>query len=71
MFWVYYFEVCQVLVCEKVFIVGNDVVLIIWEGLMEMCFFFSYIYKELNVYNCCLQDYVQGVDLLLEVDKIK
>ena len=38
---------------------------------MEMRFFSSYIYKESNVHNRRLQDYVQGVDLLLEADKIK
>jgi hypothetical protein len=42
-----------------------------WEDLFEMRFFASYIYKESNVYDRRLQDYLSGVDLLLEADKIK
>ena len=71
MFWVYYPEARQVLAREKVFTAGNDAAPITWEALMEMRFFSSYIYKESNVHNRRLQDYVQGVDLLLEADKIK
>jgi hypothetical protein len=42
-----------------------------WEDIMEMRYFSSYIYKESNVYDRRLQDYLSGVDLLLEADKIK
>jgi hypothetical protein len=36
-----------------------------------MRFFSSYIYKESNVHDRRLQDYVQGVDLLMEADRIR
>jgi hypothetical protein len=36
-----------------------------------MRFFASYIYKESNVRDRRLQDYLTGIDLLLEADKIK
>ncbi|MFT5801735.1 MAG: gliding motility associated protein GldN [Nonlabens sp.] len=71
MFWVYYPECREILARHKVFNVGNDASLNTWEDLMEMRFFSSYIYKESNVHDLRLQDYLSGVDLLLEADKIK
>lgn len=71
MFWVYYPEARQILAREKVFTFGNDASPLTWEDIFEMRFFSSYIYKESNVHDRRLQDYVQGVDLLLEADRIK
>ena len=71
MFWVYYPEARKILARERVFNTGNDASPNTWEDLMEMRFFSSYIYKESNVLNRRLQDYLSGVDLLLEADKIK
>ncbi|NNE29285.1 MAG: gliding motility protein GldN [Saprospiraceae bacterium] len=71
MFWVYYPETREVLARHKVFMENNDASPITWEDLMEMRFFSSYIYKESNVYDRRLKDYLVGVDLLLEADKIK
>jgi gliding motility associated protien GldN len=71
MFWVYYPEAREILSRERVFNVGNDASPITWEDLMEMRFFSSYIYKESNVRDRRIQDYLTGVDLLLEADKIK
>lgn len=71
MFWVYYPEAREVLAREQVFSIGNDAAPISWEDMFEMRFFSSYIYKESNVFNRRLIDYLSGVDLLLEADKIK
>jgi gliding motility associated protien GldN len=71
MFWVYYPEARQLLARERVFNPGNDASPNTWEDLMEMRFFSSYIYKESNVYDRRLQQYLSGVDLLMEADKIK
>ncbi len=71
MFWVYYPEAREILSRERVFNFGNDASPITWEDLMEMRYFSSYIYKESNVRDRRLQDYLSGVDLLLEADKIK
>ncbi|MEL6845924.1 MAG: gliding motility protein GldN, partial [Bacteroidota bacterium] len=49
----------------------NDSSLTSWEDLFEMRFFASYIYKASNVRDYRLEDYLSGVDLLLEADKIK
>ncbi|MCC6724016.1 MAG: gliding motility protein GldN [Saprospiraceae bacterium] len=71
MFWVYYPEAREILSRERVFNAGNDASPMTWEDLMEMRFFSSYIYKESNVRDRRIQDYLTGIDLLLEADKIK
>ena len=71
MFWVYYPDCRETFARHKVFNIGNDAGHMSWEDLFEMGYFASYIYKESNVYNRRLQDYLTGVDLLLEADKIK
>ncbi len=71
MFWVYYPEARQVLGREKVFNVGNDNNPMTWEDIFEMRFFSSYIYKESNVFDRRLEDYLSGVDLLMQAENIK
>lgn len=72
MFWVYYPDARKVLAKERAFnIAGNDSSPMSWEDLLEMRFFSSYITKESNVFDRKLGDYLTGVDLLLEGDKIK
>lgn len=71
MFWVYYPDARPILAAERVFNPGNDASPNTWEDLMEMRFFASYIYKESNILNRRLQDYLSGVDLLHEAEKIK
>ncbi|GAB4244552.1 MAG: hypothetical protein Kow0027_04380 [Saprospiraceae bacterium] len=71
MFWVYYPEAREILAKERVFNIGNDASPMTWEDLMEIRYFSSYIYKESNVRDRRLQDYLSGIDLLLEADKIK
>ncbi|GJM33999.1 MAG: hypothetical protein DHS20C18_30000 [Saprospiraceae bacterium] len=71
MFWVYYPEARKVLARERVFNFGNDASPITWEDLLEMRFFASYVYKESNVFDRRLQEYLSGVDLLLESEKIE
>lgn len=71
MFWVYYPEAREILAKERVFNIGNDASPMTWEDLMEIRYFSSYIYKESNVRDRRLQDYLSGVDLLLEAEKIK
>lgn len=71
MFWVYYPDCRELFARHKVFNPGNDASPTTWEDLFEMRFFASYIYKESNVYDRRLEDYLSGVDLLLEADKIK
>lgn len=72
MFWVYYPDARKALAKEKAFnIAGNDASPLSWENLLEMRFFSSYITKESNVFDRRLQEYLTGVDMLLEGEKIK
>lgn len=71
LFWVYYPEARQILARERVFNIGNDSSPLTWEDLMEMRFFSSYIFKETNVHDRRLSDYLSGVDLLMEGERIK
>ncbi|MEN0004369.1 MAG: gliding motility protein GldN [Bacteroidota bacterium] len=71
MFWIYYPEAREMLANVQVFNVNNDAAPMSWEDLMEMRFFSSYVYKESNVFDRRLQEYLIGVDLLMEAEKIK
>lgn len=71
MFWVYYPEAREVLARERVFNIANDSSPMSYEDLFEMRFFSSYIYKESNVFDRRLEDYLSGADLLMESEKIR
>ncbi len=70
MFWVYYPQAREILSKQKVFNSQNDAALTSWEDLFEMRFFASTIYKQSNVHNNRIEDYLSGIDQLLEADKI-
>ncbi len=71
LFWVYYPHAREVLARERVFNTGNDASQMTWEDLLEMRFFSSYIFKESNVFDRRLAEYLSGVDLLMEGERIK
>jgi gliding motility associated protien GldN len=72
MFWVYYPHARDMFARHRVFTLGgNTNATISWEDLFEMRHFASYIYKESNVYDRKLEEYLTGVDLLMESEKIK
>jgi gliding motility associated protien GldN len=71
LFWVYYPNCREYLARHRAFIEGNDSNPMSWDELFELRRFSSYIWKESNVQNRRLQDYLQGIDLLLEGEKIK
>jgi len=72
MFWVYYPQARDMFSQFKVFTLGgNTNTKTTWEDLFEMRYFASYIYKESNVHDRKLEEYLTGVDLLLESEKIK
>ncbi len=71
MFWVYYPDARKVLAKERAYAYGNDAANRTWEDIFESRFFSSYIYKESNVFDRRLQDYLTGIDLLMESDRIK
>jgi gliding motility associated protien GldN len=71
LFWVYYPNCREHLGKHRAFIEGNDSNPMSWEDMMELRRFSSYVWKSSNVQNRKLQDYLQGVDILLEGEKIK
>jgi gliding motility associated protien GldN len=71
LFWVHYPSSREILARHIVFNPWNDKSVMSWEDLLEMRFFSSYITKESNVHDRRLEDYLSGVDLLLESEKIR
>ncbi len=71
LFWIYYPECREKLARHNVYNEGNDASPYTWEDLFEMRFFSSYIYKENDVKGRRLEDYLSGLDLLLDADKIR
>ena len=71
LFWVYYPDCREYLSKQRAMVEGNDANPTSWEDLFEQRRFSSYIFKESNAYNRRLQSYLQGVDILLEGEKIK
>ena len=71
LFWSYYPDCRDLLSRFQVFNTGNETSPISWEDYLEMRYFSSYITKESNVYDRRVEDYLTGVDMLLESDKIR
>jgi gliding motility associated protien GldN len=71
LFWIRYPDCREYFGRHRVFIDGNDSNPLSWEDLFELRRFSSYVFKESNVHNRRLQDYMQGIDILLEGEKIK
>lgn len=71
LFWLYYPELRNELAHYEVFNSANDSSRMSWEDLFEMRMFASTISKRSNILDERLEDQRQGVDLLLEADKVK
>jgi gliding motility associated protien GldN len=71
MYWVYYPDLRPIFIKHEIFNTRNDAIRMTWEDVMEFRFFSSYIYKESNVYDRKVDAYTNGIDALLEGEKIK
>jgi gliding motility associated protien GldN len=71
LFWIYYPDCREYFGKHRVFADNNDANPTSWEDLFEQRRFSSYIFKESNVYDRRLQQYLSGIDILLEGEKIK
>jgi gliding motility associated protien GldN len=71
MYWIYYPDARKVLAQHEVFNPKNDAIRMTWEDVMEMRYFSSTITKESNVYDRTIASYTNGIDALLEAEKIK
>lgn len=71
LYWVYYPHIRKVLAQYHIFNPVSDQKVMSWEDLWEMRFFSSVIIKESNMYDRRIEDYLSGVDAMLEAEKIK
>lgn len=72
MFWVYFPEARNIFASAEVFNRSNDAERRTLEDIFWKRMFGSYIYKEKNVYDRLIADYLpNGLDQLLEAEKIK
>ena len=71
LFWLYYPDCRELLARHQTFNTGNDTNPLSWEDYLEMRRFSSYITKASNVYDRRIQDYLTGVDMLMESNKIR
>ncbi|MCF8461986.1 MAG: gliding motility protein GldN [Flavobacteriales bacterium] len=72
MFWVYFPEARNIFASAEVFNRQNDAERRTMEDIFWKRMFGSYIYKEKNVYDRLISDYMlNGIDQLLEAEKIK
>jgi len=70
MFWAYYPELRETLAQNEVFNI-NQSSRVTWDDYFEQRRFSSTIFKENNVRDRRLKDYLTGTDLLQEAGKIK
>ncbi len=71
LFWVHYPSSREVLASHKAVASTNVAATITWEDIFERRQFASYIYKESNVHDRRLTEYLAGVDMLMESQKIQ
>lgn len=71
MFWIYYPQIRPVFAVCEVFNSNNDAERRTLEDIIWKRQFSSYIVQQSNVYNRKIQDYMKGIDVLLEAEQIK
>lgn len=71
LFWVYYPDCREWLSRFTYYNDKTDAGPMSWEDLFEMRHFASYIVKESNVHDERLEDYLSGIDRLMESDRIR
>lgn len=71
LFWLYFPECRYVFANADVYNRQNDAQRRTFEDLFQQRMFASYIIKETNVYDRDIQSYAQGLDALLEAERIK
>ena len=71
LFWIYYPEARKLLANAEVFNRENDAERRSFDDIFSKRLFGSYIYKESNVFDRRIEDYRQGINALLESEKIK
>lgn len=71
LFWIYYPEARPVFANQEVYMRHNDAERRTLEDIFWKRMFSSFVRKESNVYNRTIGEYKQGIDALLEADRVK
>jgi gliding motility associated protien GldN len=71
LFWIYFPEARPIFGQAEVFNRFNDIARRSYDEVFMKRLFSSYIYKEQNVYDRRISEYAQGLDALLEAERIK
>lgn len=71
LFWIYYPEARSIFANAEVFNRQNDAERKTLEDIFWKRMFGSYIFREQNVYNRTISEYAQGMDALLEAERVK
>ncbi len=71
LFWLYYPECRYVFANSECYNYENDAQRRTFEEIFQKRYFSSYIIKETNVFDRSINDYAQGLDALLESERIK
>lgn len=71
LFWIYYPEARKLFANSEVYNRANDAERRSFDDIFQKRFFSSYIYKESNVFDRRIEDYKQGLNALLESERIK
>ena len=71
MYWVYYPDMRKIFAQHEIFNPQNDAVRMTWEDILEFRYFSSYITKVSNQNDERIADYANGIDALLEGERIK
>jgi gliding motility associated protien GldN len=71
LFWVYFPQCRKVFARYEVFNRKNDAERRTYDEIFHKRLFSSFIHKEANVYDRVIMDYAQGLEALLESDRIK
>ncbi|MBL7774901.1 MAG: gliding motility protein GldN [Saprospiraceae bacterium] len=71
LFWVHYPSARPLLARQKAYLHGGNLAATTtWEDLFEMRYFAATVYKDNNLYNRRIEDYLTGVDALYEAKRI-
>lgn len=71
LFWLYYPEARKLFANSEVYNRANDAERRSFDDIFQKRFFSSYIYKESNVFDRRIEDYKQGLNALLESERVK
>jgi gliding motility associated protien GldN len=71
LFWIYFPEARPLLATQEVFMRHNDAERKSFDDIFWKRMFSSYVRKESNVYNRGIYDYKNGLDQLLEAERVK